>query len=125
MRPADVGSAWLRERAQRRLLHPPPPPRKGNPPPDRETRSPRPPGQPPASRLTQPSAITVVLHSSGHANSPSTGSAYILGREGAAARRQSPVRTSRSVVGPDPDSRTISAVRGGSQHELGRRSGRR
>src|ERR1035438_4721 len=64
MRPADVGSAWLRERAQRRLLHPPPPPQKRNPPPDRETRSPRPPGQPPASRLTQPSAITVVLHSS-------------------------------------------------------------
>ena len=40
-------------RARRRLLHPPPGPRAGNPPPDRQARSPRPPGHPPASRLTQ------------------------------------------------------------------------
>src|SRR5260370_15517610 len=39
--------------ARRRLLHQPPGPRTNNPPPDRQTRSPRPPGQPPASSLTR------------------------------------------------------------------------
>ena len=55
---AHPGHRQTLRRARRRLLHPPPRPRKRNPPPDRQAGSPRPPGQPPASRLTSTTCYT-------------------------------------------------------------------